>query len=314
MGLSSTDHVYVARLSDGKVTRLGEGTSPAWSPDGSRLAYAGRFLSVVRADGTGRRELPGSSRPQVEGPPAWSPDGGRLAYTRIVGDESALTLVVRADGTGARLVARSGWGTGGDRGPAWSPDGRQLAFALQGPPRTPAPASPPSPSASGDLHIRIASLAAGGAGTQVADGDGARWSPDGRSLAVVSPGWLEIIVPGHHRRLVAGAVWGIAWSPDGARIALTAQLAGSLRTCLYVVGRDGSGLRRLTGEVRADSPSWSRTGQIAFATYGGIDAIGADGRHRETLVHLPGGEAHNLAWSPDGRMLAFSAAQEAHET
>lgn len=49
--------------------------SPAWSPDGSRLAYVDHgVVSLARPDGSGVRRLARG------GPPAWSPDGTRVAF------------------------------------------------------------------------------------------------------------------------------------------------------------------------------------------------------------------------------------------
>ena len=57
-----------------------------------------------------------------------------------------------------------------------------------------------------------------------------------------------------------------AWSPDGTRLAFTSTRDGNSE--LYVMNRDGSGLRRLTNSPAIDStPTWSPTGtQIAFTS------------------------------------------------
>jgi hypothetical protein len=55
-------------------------TTPAWSPDGSRIAFVGpgTKIWIVRADGSGARRL--TSRDGREVSPSWSPDGARVAF------------------------------------------------------------------------------------------------------------------------------------------------------------------------------------------------------------------------------------------
>jgi len=81
-----------------------EDDDPAWSPDGSRIAFARTtdgwnsiHVYVMRADGSGVRRLTGG---RFDGRPAWSHDGRRIAYQATDG-----IRVVPADGAGgSRLV------------------------------------------------------------------------------------------------------------------------------------------------------------------------------------------------------------------
>src|SRR5262249_28541393 len=72
--------------------------TPAWSPDGSRLAFAQSTCNhgcdsifIVNADGTGLRPI---TRPGNRWSPAWSPDGSRIAF--LFNGEAA---TLRPDGT-----------------------------------------------------------------------------------------------------------------------------------------------------------------------------------------------------------------------
>ena len=98
----------------------------AWSPDGRRIAYlegspspAGGPLSVVNADGTGKRRLRGTLIVDL-GLPSWSPDGRTIAFTG-----GSVLYSVHADGTGLRKLTH---GRGWNVGPEWSPDGRRILF------------------------------------------------------------------------------------------------------------------------------------------------------------------------------------------
>jgi TolB protein len=105
-------------------------------------------------------------------------------------------------------------------------------------------------------------------------------------------------------------------SPDGQRIAFVSSRDGNAE--IYVMSADGGDARRLTSSPGDDSaPIWSPEGQTIAFTSGrdrarGIDVFVMDGEGagQRALVDDPirAGSVHarDLAFSPDGRRLAFT--------
>ncbi len=101
--------------------------SPAWSPDGKRLAYvsfenrrAGIYIQDVT---TGAFEKVSSS-PGINGAPNWSPDGNRLAVVLSKGGNPDIYVL---DLRSKRLQQLTD-NLAIDTEPAWSPDGDTIIF------------------------------------------------------------------------------------------------------------------------------------------------------------------------------------------
>ena len=194
----------------------GSPDTPAWSPDGTRLAVS------VERDGNADLVIvdvaTGDVRVVVQSPdpdlhPTWSADGQRLLYTRLVRDEGGaqvLRLFERDLRPGGADVPRLS-GAQASYG-AWSPDGQWLLFWHLTP--------------TGDADIAIAR----GDGselrnltTHVAFDAWPAWSPDGRHVAFarergVDADILVIGVDGGKECLVAagaGRKTSPKWTPDG---------------------------------------------------------------------------------------------------
>ena len=81
--------------------------SPAWSPDGNRLAFLKNSdLTIANRDGSRERLVARGRGHLIYEPPAWSPNGRWIAFTQQVGDRRLL-LVVHPDGTRLRRLAQT---------------------------------------------------------------------------------------------------------------------------------------------------------------------------------------------------------------
>ena len=106
--------VYVVNADgSGLALLVADAGRPAWSPDGTRLAFVGQEgksddrygdsdIYVVNADGSGRTRAGGA--PGDDFLPVWSPDGTRLAFNN--GNEGGDLYVGRTDGSPPARVAR----------------------------------------------------------------------------------------------------------------------------------------------------------------------------------------------------------------
>jgi Tol biopolymer transport system component len=234
--------------------------SPAFSPDGTRLAFVRESggnadIYVANADGSRARRLTRTAGGDYN--PAWSPDGTRLAFAS---NRSGLfkIYVMRADGSGVRLVAPRRSGGGGSYTPAWSPDGRWLAFSSSASTPNNAEIYVVHPDGSG---LRRLTYTQGDVDT-LGDDSWPAWSQDGKRIVFSSnrtgDGELWIMnADGSGQRRLAGLPhrddWASAWSPDGTRIAFH-SLDALGRSQLYTVRPDGSGLVRLG--IAGEDASW----------------------------------------------------------
>ncbi len=146
--------------------------SPAWSPDGTRLAYLSfenkRAQIYIQEVASGKRELL-TSFPGLNGAPAWSPDGTRLALTLSKDGNPEIYVMNLASKVLERLTSNPAI----DTEPVWSPDGARIVFTSD---------------RGGKPQLYMMSVTGGNAQRITFEGDynaRGRYSPDGKLLAMV---------------------------------------------------------------------------------------------------------------------------------
>jgi hypothetical protein len=122
--------IKVLTIGGSTSAALDTGTSPSWSPDGTLLVYekSSDIWVISAAGGTGRMLADSGSASDDD--PAWSPTDDLIAFTRTDGDAD-INLMTAPDSvtTGGGVIQPAlTTNAANDSDPSWSPDGDTIAF------------------------------------------------------------------------------------------------------------------------------------------------------------------------------------------
>lgn len=116
--------VWVIDVRTGRLTRMGQGSTPIFSPAGDQVEFL-RGGNIWTAPVLGGKESKlFEIRGATNSAPQWSPDGSQLAFASARGDHGFIVVYDKRTNSFRYLSPT----VDRDISPRWSPDGRRIAF------------------------------------------------------------------------------------------------------------------------------------------------------------------------------------------
>jgi Tol biopolymer transport system component len=232
-------------------------TYPAWSPDGSKIAFQSKLdgdYDIYVMDFNSRQITPLTSNTVFDSSPAWSPDGRLIAFHSNSDGDRDIYLMDEKGNIQKNLTVNENME---DYSPTWSPNGTKIAFY-----------------SNRDYTNEIYVMNVDGNNAQrltYNGGENPAWSPDGTKIAFASCedelddikkkcDIYTIEADGSKSPVCLVCDKSFSdmrptWSPDGTKITFYSNRRGTWD--IYVMDADGSNIESLTNHPEWDGiPSW----------------------------------------------------------